>query len=156
SAHRARQATAHRNFFRTAGTSSITRWEGLMCVASTWVNWAARCREGCSMPTLPPCVLGITLYVHQGTLMAQRFSLPRLELEGEPAPVAEHVTSGTRANVAALSGSAAGTIAYRTGSPGGKRQFVWFDRKGREVAKLGSRHGFGPSYASISPDGRRL
>jgi Tol biopolymer transport system component len=96
------------------------------------------------------------LYVHQGTLMAQRFSAARLALEGDPAPIAEHVAVGTRANIAALAVSAAGPIAYRTGSPGGKRQFVWFDRNGGEVTRVGSVHGFGPSYASMSPDERRL
>ena len=96
------------------------------------------------------------LYVHQGTLMAQRFSPSGLELEGQPKPIAEHVTSGTRANIAALAAAPSGLIAYRTGSAGGKRQFIWFDRNGREIRRLGSPHGFGPSYASMSPDGRRL
>jgi Tol biopolymer transport system component len=95
-------------------------------------------------------------YVHQGTLMAQRFSPSRLEFEGDPAPIAEHVTSGTRATIAALATAANGLIAYRTGSPGGKRELIWFDRNGREVGRIGSPHGFGPSYASMSPDGRRL
>ena len=75
-------------------------------------------------------------YVHQGTLIAQRFIPSRLELEGDPAPIAEHVTSGTRADIAALVCIRGGPIAYRTGSSGGKRQFVWFDREGREVAGL--------------------
>ena len=57
--------------------------------------------------------------------------------------------------LAALSASPAGPIAYRAGSPGGKRQFVWYDRTGREVNRLGSPHTFGPSYASVAPDNRR-
>ena len=96
------------------------------------------------------------LYVHQGTLLAQRFSATQLQLDGDPVQIAEGVTAGTRANIAALSASVAGPIAYRTGSPAGKRQFVWFDRQGREVRRLWSPHAFGPSYASISPDERRL
>jgi Tol biopolymer transport system component len=96
------------------------------------------------------------LYVHQGTLFAQGFDPDRAELKGHPMPVAEHVTSGTRANIAALSASTAGPIAYRTGSPGGKRQFVWFDRAGQELGRIGNPHSFGPSYASMSPDNRRL
>jgi Tol biopolymer transport system component len=99
---------------------------------------------------------GHLLYVHQGTLLAQRFDAERLTLDGDPAPVAEHVTWGTRAEIAALSASAAGPIAYRTGSPGGKRQFVWFDRAGRELTRVGSPHSFGPSYLSMAPDGRRI
>jgi dipeptidyl aminopeptidase/acylaminoacyl peptidase len=96
------------------------------------------------------------LFVRQGTLFAQRFDPIRLEVEGPPTPVAEQVAAGTRANIAALSGSAPGLIAYRTGSPGGKRQFVWFDRSGRELARLGPPHSFGPPYATISPDHRQL
>ena len=99
---------------------------------------------------------GHLLYVHQRTLFAQRFDPVRLELAGDPQPVAEEVTSGERANIAALSASAAGPIAYRTGSPGGKRLFVWFDRSGREIGTVGTGESFGPSYASVSPDGRRL
>ena len=99
---------------------------------------------------------GHLLYVHQGTLFARRFDPEQLTVDGDPAPVAEHVTSGTRAEIAALSASAAGPIAYRTGSPGGKRQFVWFDRAGRELMRVGSPHSFGPSYLSMAPDSRRI
>lgn len=96
------------------------------------------------------------LYVRQGTLLARPFDPETLQLGGDATPVAEEVTSGTRANIAALSTSAAGPIAYRTGPSGGKRQLVWLDRSGREVGRLGDPHGFGPSYAAISPDNRRL
>jgi Tol biopolymer transport system component len=99
---------------------------------------------------------GHLLYVHQGTLFARRFDPERLTLDGDPATVAKNVTSGTRAEIAALSASAAGPIAYRTGSPGGKRQFVWFDRAGRELRRVGTPHSFGPSYLSMEPGGRRL
>ena len=99
---------------------------------------------------------GHLLYVHQGTLLAQRFDPGQLTLTGAPTPVAEHVTHGTRAEIAALSSSAAGPIAYRTGSAGGKRQFVWFDREGRELTRVGSPHGFGPSYMAMASDDPRL
>jgi dipeptidyl aminopeptidase/acylaminoacyl peptidase len=96
------------------------------------------------------------LYVRQGTLFAQRFDPVQLDLEGDPRPVGERVVSGTRANIAALSTSPAGLIAYRMGPSGGRRQLVWVNRSGREIARIGDRHGFGPSYMSISPDSRRL
>jgi Tol biopolymer transport system component len=99
---------------------------------------------------------GHLLYVHQGTLLARSFDPVQLRLLGDPTPVAEHVASGTRAEIAAISASGSGPVAYRGGSPGGKRQFVWYDRKGRQVATMGRPHSFGPSYASMSPDGRRL
>jgi Tol biopolymer transport system component len=96
------------------------------------------------------------LFVRQETLFAQRFDPVRLETTGQPTPVAEDVASGTRANLGAISVSAAGLIAYRTGSPGGKRQFVWFDRSGRELARVGAPHSFGPAYSAMSPDSRHL
>jgi len=96
------------------------------------------------------------LYVHQGTLFARRFDPARLTVEGEPIPIAGGVASGTRAGVAALSAAMTGPIVFRTGDPGGRHQFVWFDRTGRELSPVGSAHTFGPSYASMSPDGRRL
>ena len=99
---------------------------------------------------------GHLLYVHQGTLVAQRFDAEQLTLDGSPGRVAGHVAAGTRAEIAALSASATGPVTYRTGSPGGKRQFVWFDRAGRELTRVGSPHGFGPAYMAIAPDGQRL
>ena len=96
------------------------------------------------------------LFVRQGTLLAQRFDPERLELKGDPRPVGERVVSGTRANIAALSTSPAGLIAYRMGPSGGRRQLVWVNRSGREMTRIGDPHGFGPSYMSMSPDNRRL
>lgn len=96
------------------------------------------------------------LYVKQGTLFAQRFDPVRLDLNGDPRPIGERVVSGTRANIAALSTSPAGLIAYRMGPSGGRRQLVWVNRSGREMTMIGDPHGFGPSYMSISPDNRRL
>lgn len=99
---------------------------------------------------------GHLLFVRQGTLLSQSIDPTRLELAGTPHPVAEQVTFGGAPGIAALSASAAGPIAYRTGSSGGKRQFVWFDRSGREISRIGNPESFNQSYASISPDGRRL
>jgi Tol biopolymer transport system component len=96
------------------------------------------------------------LYVSQGRLFAQRFDPVRLELEGNPKPIAEEVISGTRANLAALTASSGGMFAYRSGTFSDKRQFVWFDRNGHELGRVGSPHGFGPSYAAMSPDEKRL
>lgn len=91
---------------------------------------------------------GHLLFVRQGTLFAQNFDPVRLALTGNPYPVAEQVQ--------ALSASAAGPIVYRTGSAaGGQRQFIWFDRSGKELGKVGDPDSAGPSSPSISPDGHR-
>ena len=75
---------------------------------------------------------GHLLFIREGKLLAQDFDPDRLELRGDPFPIAEHVTGGTT-----LSASAAGPIAYRTPSAdSGQRQLVWVDRSGREIEKV--------------------
>lgn len=96
------------------------------------------------------------LYVHQSRLLAQRFDVEQATLIGEPIVVAESVASEPGAGLPAVSVSATGTIAYRTGVVGALRQFIWFDRSGRELARVGTPEVRGPGYPSMSPDGRRL
>jgi Tol biopolymer transport system component len=92
---------------------------------------------------------GHLLFIRQGKLLAQDFDPDRLELKGDPFPIAEDVTEGTT-----LSASAAGPIAYRTGADA-QRQLVWVDRSGREIDKevYPDTSALGPS---LSPDGHRV
>jgi Tol biopolymer transport system component len=94
------------------------------------------------------------LYVDHGVLFARRINLSTRTLVGDAVPMAEGVTSEPSAGIAALSASAAGPIIYRSGSSGGKRQFVWFDRHGVVLQRLGVPESAGPGYPSLSPDGR--
>ena len=94
---------------------------------------------------------GQLLFIREGKLLAQDFDPHRLELRGDPFPIAEHVAAGTK-----LSASAAGPIVYRTPSAdSGQRQLVWVDRSGREIDKV-----IYPDTASLGPslsrDGRRI
>ena len=98
---------------------------------------------------------GHLLFVRQGTLFAQSFDPTRLELTGTPHSVVEHIEVGGM-EMSALSASAAGPIVYRQGSAGGKRQLIWVDRSGKEIAKIGSPETATPAYASVSPDHRRV
>ena len=98
---------------------------------------------------------GHLLYVHEGTLFARGFDPVGLQLAASAHPVAEQVALNAF-DIGALSASAAGPIAYRTGRSGGMRQFVWFDRSGKEVGRLGNPDTFGPAYPSSSPDTRVL
>ena len=77
------------------------------------------------------------LFVREGALYAQRFDVTKAELQGEPRAVVEQV-SWTIApwNLGAFSVSATGTLTYRRGS-GGRSQFVWFDREGTMLQRLG-------------------
>jgi Tol biopolymer transport system component len=101
----------------------------------------------------PPSVL---LFVRQRTLFAQTLDPSRLVLVGDPTPLAENVALGGSTGHPAISAAAAGTIVYRTGSAGGGRQFVWLDRSGREIDKVGEHDSGGPTNPSMSPDGRRV
>jgi serine/threonine protein kinase len=98
---------------------------------------------------------GHLLFVRQGTLFAQEFDVTRLELKGNPFSVAEHIAAvNTAQGSAAVSASSVGSIIYRTASPGGRRQFRWLDRSGKEIGKAGDP--LSASTLSISPDSRRV
>src|ERR1051326_73449 len=99
---------------------------------------------------------GHLLFVRQGTLFAQALNNQGWELSGNPHPVAEQIAFGGVATAAALSASAAGPIAYRTGSNGGKRQIVWLDRSGKRLSAVSDVASQGPAYMSVSPDYKRL
>jgi eukaryotic-like serine/threonine-protein kinase len=102
---------------------------------------------------------GQLLFVRQGTLFTQDFDPVRLELSGNPVTVTENL------RVQVLSASRAGPIVYRAdalgdGPPGSavlrrQREFIWFDRSGSEIRKVG-REFSGGSEPSLSPDGSRV
>src|SRR5207249_510815 len=72
---------------------------------------------------------GYLLFVREGTLFAQRFDPSTIALSGPLMRVADNVAPGLIG--AALSVSAAGAIAYRTGAPvQADRRLAWFDRSG--------------------------
>ncbi len=94
---------------------------------------------------------GHLLFVRQQTLFAQAFDADRLEVTGEPFPIAQGVNGGTY-----LSASQAGPIAYRTPSPDSNlRQLVWVDRTGKELERVTY-----PDSAALGPglsmDGRHV
>jgi Tol biopolymer transport system component len=94
------------------------------------------------------------LFVRQGTLLAQRFDPVRLALSGSPFPVGEHMAAAPIC--AAFSVSLAGPIVYRTELVREQRQFVWLDRSGKELARVGDPDNALASNPSLSPDGRRV
>jgi len=98
--------------------------------------------------------LGHLLFVRQGTLFAQKLNSSRMQFEGKPLLVSERVpVDGV--NLGAFSASDTGSIAYRTGTVEDQSQFVWFDRTGKEIQKLGPPVVF-PGFGELSPDGRRV
>ena len=96
---------------------------------------------------------GYLVFVRDGTLMAQAFDIEQMQLSGEPTPVAEQVVN-SNAGVADFSTSENGILVYLGGFDTALEEFVWFDRSGRQLGRIG-----GPgAYESptLSPDGKRL
>jgi Tol biopolymer transport system component len=102
---------------------------------------------------VPPAHL---LYVQHATLFARHFDPATATVSGEPVTLVNDVAMEPSAGLPAVAASSSGTIAYRSGPVGPQRQFIWFDRQGKEIERIGVPEERGPSYGSISPDGRRL
>jgi hypothetical protein len=98
--------------------------------------------------------LGYLLFLREATLFAQPFDPDKLDLSGEPVPVADQVGSFAAANVGLYSVSNTGVLAYHVGAGGSALQLTWFDRDGKAQGTLGAR-GFYRSPA-ISPDETRV
>jgi eukaryotic-like serine/threonine-protein kinase len=94
---------------------------------------------------------GYLLFLRQGTLLAQPFDVKRLQLTGEPRPLAEHVAT-TFTGLMVVS-AANGTVAYRT-SAGDDARLTWMDRAGKEVGTFGPVGPWGP--VDLSPDETRV
>jgi Tol biopolymer transport system component len=96
------------------------------------------------------------VYVRESRLIAQRFDPAKLAVSGNPFPVADQVVGVSDSSMAAVSTSAAGPIAFREGLALGQRQFIWFDRSGKEIGIAGKADDLPSRDPAISPDGRRI
>ena len=88
------------------------------------------------------------LFIRQGTLYSQALDSTGAVVVGNPSAMAERVV--------AVSASDAGLIAYRTDSPGERRQLVWFDRNGHETGRIGRPEHSGDGAPALSRDGRYI
>jgi Tol biopolymer transport system component len=97
--------------------------------------------------------IGQLLFVRGSTLLAQSFDVDRLELQGEPVPVADPVaTADFGVGIAYVSPSNTGTLLYfRPPSP--NVQLTWFDREGQAGRPAGEPGRWG--VMKLSPDGTR-
>ncbi len=93
---------------------------------------------------------GHLLFLRESTLMAQAFDAARLQVEGDPLPVADQVGATTRWGL--FTASRAGVVAY-TRSSDQIVQLAWFDRDGKRE-KVGLPGSF--TEPRLSPDGKRL
>lgn len=96
---------------------------------------------------------GYLLYRREATLIAQRFDANKLELSGDPFPVAEQVGFDGITFQTLASASDNGVLAYQS-LGAGNTQLVWFDRGGKQLGVVGPPGDY--SGLSMSPDDRRL
>jgi Tol biopolymer transport system component len=100
---------------------------------------------------------GYLLFLRGDTLMAQPFDAKRLELSGDPVPLAEHLQTETVSNVNTLadfSVSESGALAYRGGRSLGMAELVWLDRSGKRLGIVGEQADY--SNPALSPDEKKL
>jgi eukaryotic-like serine/threonine-protein kinase len=96
---------------------------------------------------------GYIFFRRESTLMVQAFDAEKLQLSGEPFPVAEQVGYDVASFQTFFSVSQTGVLVYSSGSSGNTQQ-TWIDRTGKEKGLLG-----GPGNLIrpwVSPDGNRL
>ncbi len=102
-------------------------------------------------PTFAPPIH--ILLVRERVLYAQRFDPVKMEMSGEPFPVASGISSD-RTNFRRVTASDTGLIAYRPDETT-QRQVTWVDRSGKPAGTVGEPLADVAS-GEISPDGRTL
>ena len=98
--------------------------------------------------------LGYLLFLREKNLMAQPFDTQRLEMSGEPVPLAEDIQIFPQTYSAMFTTAGSGDLVYETSTATGVAQLEWFDRSGKEIGTLGTPANQG--NPRISPDGRRV
>jgi Tol biopolymer transport system component len=88
-------------------------------------------------------------------LFAQAFEFKKLELSGNPFPVAEQAAFDALTFAPGFSATS-GLVAYRTGSAGAGRQLTWLDRSGKSAGTIGALDNAGLTSVEPSPDGKRI
>ncbi len=92
---------------------------------------------------------GYLFFMRDGTLMAQPFDTSRLQLRGDPVPVAESLA--TIGVTGVFSVSSGGTLAYLAGRKSAGFQLTWFDRQGKVLTTFGQPGT--DQMIALSPDG---
>jgi serine/threonine protein kinase len=94
---------------------------------------------------------GYLLYMIGNTLLARPFDVERLQVTGEPIPIAEEVERNTGSRRGGFTVSQTGVLAFRQHI---ETQLVWFDRGGRRLGTLGpTGHYRNPA---LSPEEKRV
>jgi len=98
---------------------------------------------------------GYLVFVRGDTLVAQPFSLRKLDVSGDAVPIAEQVAKNSASFRGVFSTSDNGMLVYQaSGTSGGGWQMLWAGRDGKTTRTLPDVGNF--LYPAISPDDRRI
>jgi eukaryotic-like serine/threonine-protein kinase len=97
---------------------------------------------------------GYLLFLRGQTLMAQPFDTRKLELSGEPQPIAERIAINGASVRAVFSASDTGRLIYQTGEASAGWTLVWRDREGKQTDAIDKAERY--VSPTLSPDGTRL
>jgi len=104
--------------------------------------------------TNPSYANGYLFYVRAGNLLAQRFNLKALKVEGDPVPMFERVQSDPQFGRANYSVSQTGGLVFVNGPSAAEARVNWVSPDGRELGPVGGAGNW--SSVRISPDGKWL
>lgn len=97
---------------------------------------------------------GHLLYVRDRVLMAQPFDLEKLELKGDPRPVAADLQYDGGFFRGSFAVSDGGTLVYRTGNTEPRLDMMFVDRQGNKLAAVGEPADW--SGIALAPDGKSI
>jgi len=94
---------------------------------------------------------GYLIFPRERVLVAQPFDPARLELRGDPVPVADQISvGGLSGRTGAFSVSETGVLAYQSGFQEVRSQLTWWDRATKQTTGIGAPAAFGD--VELSPD----
>ena len=99
---------------------------------------------------------GHLFFLRQHTLFAQKFDPSTATLTGTAVPVDAQVAFDPTRNMTAISASSTGVLVYRAGPAVGRRQFVWLDRAGNEIRRVGDPDSASALDPALSPDEQQV
>jgi serine/threonine protein kinase/Tol biopolymer transport system component len=97
---------------------------------------------------------GYLLFLRDQTLLAQPFDSTKLELSGEPTPIAEHIAVNGATGAPDFSAADNGALVYQTGEASGTWDLLWYTRDGKSVGSVAQQERY--YYPALSPDDTHL
>jgi Tol biopolymer transport system component len=97
---------------------------------------------------------GYLVFVRDRMLLAQRFDPKKLQLIGEPFPIAERIESFPQTSTAIFSVSDNGVLVFQRGENSSDLHLSWFDRNGKEIETITPPGDY--SHPRLSHDGKRV